>query len=279
MKLKILCILTLNYLCFYSQNLGISITNEVTDVEIQPTPNDLNDKLLKITNSDGKEIFNVTTEGNVGVGVAEPKAGIDLRSDHKIPLLGIGSTNLSPEILGDGVIRYVPGISELQVSVNNSWYRFTSNLERPFLVAANNYIAGTYPNDQSTVLDGFTVIKDSYNAFDINNSTYTIPMDGVYVFSFTISFAYGQILADSYIEASWIASNGYVVKSIQYFPVQGNGMGSITCSGSMKLLKGYTLTPKIYHNLGTEKKLRVYGSTPSQPESDLNYNNLYIFAQ
>ncbi|TWP22879.1 hypothetical protein ETU10_09795 [Apibacter muscae] len=279
MKLKFFHILFFIYIGINSQNLGISISNQETNVEIQQIPTDLNDKLLKMTSSDGKEIFNITADGNVGVGVENPKVGLDLRSDHKIPLLGIGSTNLSPEILGDGVIRYVPGISELQASVNNSWYRFTSNLERPFLVAENNYIAGTYPNDQSTVLDGFTVIKDSYNAFDINNSTYTIPMDGVYVFSFTISFAYGQILADSYIEASWIASNGYVVKSIQYFPVQGNGMGSITCSGSMKLLKGYTLTPKIYHNLGTEKKLRVYGSTPSQPESDLNYNNLYIFAQ
>lgn len=261
---------------FYSQMIGINTDNPVAMIDVKATSSDSTDKVMRVVNSAGKEIFTVLNNGNIGIGVSKPKVRLDVRSIDGASEIGIGNTDIDPSVVGPGAIRYVSSLNQLHYSTGSDWFRFTSSLERPYLIAKDNTVAGNYPDSTITPLGGFEVVKDSYNSFNADSTIFRVPMESIYVFSFTVAFKEDSVMPNSYIEASWITSIGDTIKSVRYFPVGAKGVASITCYGAMRFKVGDTLRPLIYHTLGGRRELLV--SSGSGSNSSTDFNNIFIFA-
>lgn len=258
----------------YAQKVGINTDTPTSALDIKAASSDSNNKAVRAINSEGSEVFTILNNGNIGVGVPDPKVRLDIRNTNRKAEIGIGDTDMNPSVVGPGAIRCSSDLSQLHFSTGSEWLRFTSSLERPYVITKNNATGGSYPNKTICPLTGFKKVQDSYNSFNEDSTLYIVPIEGVYIFSFTIGFKESMVEPDSYIEAYWATSAGDTIKSIRYFPVGGTGVASISCYGSLRLSVGDTIRPMIYHTLGETKELITY----SNDDTQLNYNNIFIFA-
>lgn len=286
-KISISTIASIFILCFSNildssaqVGIGINTLSNNETLTIQGNTNDTGAKTVRILNSSNIEIFTLLDNGKIGLVNEQPITTLDLRGSATNQFLGIGMSNASAADVKAGAIRYVATARELHYSDGTEWLNLESSIKRPYLVAPNNYIAGLYPSNATTRVTGFVASYDSYDSFDASTSVYTAPKDGMYSVSFTISFNRAiSITTNSYIIATWATSTGNTIKNIQAFPVGGTGQVGITCSGTIYLSAGEEVYPEIWHNLGGTKSLRVYGTTPANPNSDMGFNQLSIFAQ
>ncbi|MBD8347083.1 hypothetical protein [Dysgonomonas sp. HGC4] len=264
----------------WSQSVGINTVSPRATFEVKGKGNTAAQKTLRVVNSSGTEILTMLDNGRLGVGQVAPSVRLDLRGGGANPIVAIGTTTNTASSVGGGAIRYMSGTKEIHYSDGTQWFRLQSSALRPCVVAPNNYVAGSYPSNVTTRLTGFVPSYDSHGAFNTSNSVYKAPVDGLYVVSFTLSFNRAiAIQANKYVEGRWVASNGRTVRCIQAYPDTGMGQGGITCSGTIQLAAGDTLWPEVWHNLGGTKSMRVYGYSPSSPNSDTGFNQLSIFAQ
>lgn len=260
---------------FYAQNrLGINTTQPVGTLDVKELSREEKIKTVSVKNAQKNDVLTILNNGNIGIGLSNPKVRLDMRNTSRKSEIGIGDTDAKASEVGEGAIRFATNFNQLQFSNGTDWLRFTSQLKRPYVLANNNYVAGDYPDSTTTTLTGFTKVQDSYNSFNDTTTIFIAPLESVYIFSFTVAFKAGNIKADSYIEAAWVASTGDTIKSVRYFSQGGSGVASINCYGTMRLSTGDTIRPQIYHTLGTNKELIVYTDLVSQ----FNYNKLFIFA-
>lgn len=268
-------ILVMVSLQFYAQKgIGINTTNPEGTIDVKVLSNDDTKKTVSVKDAQKNEILTILDNGNIGVGLSNPKVRLDLRNTSRKSEIGIGYTEAKASDVGEGAIQFAPNFNQLQFSNGKDWLRFTSQLKRPYVLASNNYIAGNYPDSAITTLMGFVTNQDSYNSFNAEKAIFVAPMESVYIFSFTVAFEPGEIKAGSYIEGAWVANTGDTIKAVRYFSQGGNGMASINCYGTMRLSVGDTIRPQIYHTLGVTKELFVYKSQ----SVEFNYNNIFIFA-
>lgn len=258
---------------------GINTLTPGAALEIKGATSSANQKTVQILNAANRDIFTMQDDGKAGLGVVSPVVGLDLRGTSPNPIIAIGTTVKTASTVGGGAIRYMAGTKEVHYSDGSEWFRLEAALTRPCVAAPNDYIPGSYPSNTTTRLAGYVPAYDSHNAFDQATSVYTAPVDGLYVVSFTLSFYWESIASNSYIEGAWVASNGNRVKCIQAYPVGGNGQAGLTCSGTIQLAMGETVYPEVWHNLGGIRKMRVYDSSLANPNSNLYFNRLSIYAQ
>lgn len=258
-----------------AQNVGINTVSPAAALDIRGEGNSSAKRTIRVANSSDVEILTLTDNGRLGVGQTNPSVRLDLRGTGANPVVAVGTTTNTAASVGGGAIRYIAGNKEMQYSDGTQWFRLQSSTIRPSVVAPNNYVPGSYPSNETTRLTGFVPLYDSYGAFNTSNSVYTAPADGLYVVSFTLSFNRTiPIQANTYIEGSWVASNGRTIRCVQAYPASGTGQAGINCSGTIQLSAGDTLWPEVWHNLGGTKSLRVAGTL-----SDTGFNQLSIFAQ
>lgn len=260
----------------YSQ-VGIGTTDAKAILHIDSAESD---KMLRIENSDNREIFTILQNGNIGIGVENPTVKVDLReSTNSNGAVAIGTTKKEASEVGPGVLRYDEESAHIHYSDGVEWRPLAAVLPSPCVTAINNYEEGYYPSNEFTVLSGFEVLNDTHDSFEASTSTFTAPVDRLYVLSFTISFKHGlPILKDTVLEGIWVSSSGQAIKCIQSYPQSGRGQVCITCAGTLHLKKGETVTPQIRHSLEGSRTLRVE-ARGSSTVSGLDFNRIAIYAQ
>ncbi len=259
--------------------IGTSTVNDNETCTVLGNTVDTGAKIVSILNSSNIEMFTLLDNGKAGLVNEQPITTLDLRGFATNQFLGIGMSNASASEVKAGAIRYVATARELHYSDGTEWINLESSIKRPYLVASNNYVAGSYPSNKITRVTGFVASHDSYASFNASTSVYTAPKDGMYSVSFTISFnRVLSISANSYILATWSTNTGNSIKNIQAFPIGGTGQVGITCAGTIYLSAGEEIYPEIWHNLGGTKSFRVYGISDN-PNSDMGFNQISIFAQ
>lgn len=263
-----------------AQNVGVNTLTPRAALEVKGVGNTTASKTMRIVNSSGVEILTMLDNGRLGLGQVAPAVRLDLRGTLPNPVVGIGTTSKNAASVGGGAIRYMEGTKEIHYSDGVQWFRLKSSAIRPCFVGVNDYVAGSYPTETTSVLKGYDAMYDSHNAFDVTTSIYTAPVDGLYVVSFTLSFNRAIVIPDnSYIEARWVSSNGNEVKAVQAYPKGGAGQAGLICTGTIQLQADDTIWPEIWHNLGGNRQMRVYGYSTSTPNADRGFNYLSIFSQ
>lgn len=287
MKKNILIKLTIaTYIVFIptttivAQNVGINTSTPTATLEIQSEGNSSATKSILISNAGNVNLHTVLNNGYIGLGTVTPATRIDLRGTNGgNNIIGIGNTTLTASQAKGGAVKYASDTKELQYSDGDQWLILESSAVRDCVIASNDYNMMVCPNNTTTRLGNWTSKYDPTNTFDPILGIFTAPKTGLYTATFSIHMVIDKVAAGSYLEGQWIASNGETIKCINAFPIAGSYMASIICSGTIKLNKGDTLYPQVFHNTGTDKHLRVYGDTPSNPVSDLNFNNISIVIQ
>lgn len=287
MKKKILLqLINIAYAVFIStatvtaQNVGINTSTPTATLEIQSEGNSAATQSILISNAGKVNLCTVLNNGYIGLGTLNPITRIDLRGTNGgNNIIGIGNTTLSASQAKAGAVKYASDTKELHYSDGDQWLILESSAVRDCVIAANDFNMMVCPNNTTIRLGNWISKYDPTSTFDPNTGIFTAPKTGLYTATFSIHMVIDKVVAGSYLEGQWIASNGETIKCINTFPIAGSYMASIICSGTIKLNKGDTLYPQVFHNTGTDKHLRVYGDTPSNPVSDLNFNNISIVIQ
>lgn len=216
--------------------------------------------------------FNVDAVNNrVGIGNNAPVARLDIRtnpsstSDPGEGYLGIGTTNTNASAAGAGAIRYATtsgGI--LQYSNGDSWNTLTSNVQKSVVIAKKSS-SQTISNNSTTRVTNWSAITDLNNDFTASNGRFYAPRTGNYVVSFSFDFQSGSINAGRQVEAMLIVYNNSNVeisnkKSVVSFPAGGNAQAGGSISFTIRMNAGEYVVPAIWHDLGTQKSLRVPGN-------------------
>lgn len=152
-----------------------------------------------------------------------------------------------------GAIEYSNGVV---------WNTLTSNVQKSIVVAKKT--SGQTINDQSeTTITNWDELTDLNNNFNYTTGVFTAPRSGNYLVSFSFNFFYGGIANGTQVEAILRYTVGGVVnfkKSLVGFPAGGGAQAGSSLSFVINLEAGDTVRPRVWHNLGVNRNLRVTGS-------------------
>lgn len=263
----------------FAQSVGINTNLPTGTLDVFSEGNSNLTKNIEIVNSANVNLLTLLDNGYMGIGTSIPSVRLDLRGTSGASnIIGIGNTNLSASSAKAGALKYVGDTKELQYSDGTQWMILEADMVRDCVIAENSYNLMTCPDNTTTQLGNWITVYDPTSTFDPVTGVFTAPKTGLYTATFSIHMVITVVAAGSYLEGQWIASNGKTIKCTNSFPIAGGFMAAITCSGTITLSAGDTLYPQIFHNMGIEKHLRIYGDSLS-PASDLNFNNLSIVIQ
>lgn len=263
-----------------AQNVGINTNTPTAALDIFSQGDSNLTENIRISNSSNVNLLTLLNNGYLGLGTTSPSVRLDLRGGAgSNNIIGIGNTNLTASVAEGGAIKYVTDTKELHYSDGTQWLILEADMVRDCVIAANSNNMMICPNNTTTQLGNWDVKYDSAKTFDAATGVFTAPKTGLYTATFSVHTAITTVKAGSYIEGQWIASNGKTIKCTNSFPLAGNFMVPMICSGTLFLNEGDTLYPQVFHNTGTDKHLRIYGDTPGNPVSDQHFNNISIVIQ
>jgi hypothetical protein len=128
------------------------------------------------------------------------------------------------------------------------------------IVVAKKTTALSVAHNTTTDVTGWDEITDATNNFNPTTGAFTAPRAGNYVVSFSYSFTSGSITAGSWAEAMLISSSGPTndKKSVSSFPASSTTtVAGASITFTLRLNAGEIVIPKIWHNLGVTRDLRV----------------------
>ncbi|MBF0574839.1 hypothetical protein [Dysgonomonas sp. GY617] len=263
-----------------AQSVGINTNTPTAALDIFSLGDSNLTENMRISNSSNVNLLTLLNNGYLGLGTTSPSVRLDLRgSAGSNNIIGIGNTNLTASVAEGGAIKYVTDTKELHYSDGTQWLILEADMVRDCVIAANSNNMMICPNNTTTQLGNWDVKYDLAKTFDAATGVFTAPKTGLYTATFSVHTAITTVKAGSYIEGQWIASNGKTIKCTNSFPLAGNFMVPMICSGTLFLNEGDTLYPQVFHNTGTDKHLRIYGDTPGNPVSDQYFNNISIVIQ
>lgn len=264
----------------YAQNVGINTLNPMATLDILSLGDSGLTENIRISNSNNTNLLTVLDNGYMGLGITSPAVRLDLRADLAgNNIIGIGNTNLAASAAQAGAIKYVSDTKELQYSDGSQWLILEADMVRDCVIADNSRNLMVCRDNATTQLGNWNIKYDPTGTFNPSTGVFTAPKTGLYTATFSVHMAITSVKGGSYLEGQWIASNGKTIKCTTSFPLPGSFMAAIICSGTIFLDAGDTLYPQVFHNTGTDKHLRIYGDTPGNPNSDLNFNNISIVIQ
>lgn len=263
-----------------AQSVGINTNTPTASLDIFSQGDSNLTENIRISNSSNVNLLTLLNNGYLGLGTTSPFVRLDLRgTEGRNNIIGIGNTNLTASAAEGGAIKYVTDTKELHYSDGTQWLILEADMVRDCVIAANSNNMMIFPDNTTTQIGNWDVKYDSAKTFDAATGVFTAPKTGLYTATFSVHTAITTVKAGSYVEGQWIASNGKTIKCTNSFPLAGNFMVPMICSGTLFLNEGDTLYPQVFHNTGTDKHLRVYGDTPANPGSDQYFNNISIVIQ
>lgn len=273
MKKIILLTLSLSIQLLLQAQVGINVENPRAMLDIKstaaiPLP-------LLVHDANDKELFRVTNDGNVGIGVSSPKVRLDARATTGDGAIAIGMTSQAASTAAAGAIRYNTTGKELEYSNGTVWTALKANPQKALVVARNWTQRVFVNNNVTTTLTNWTSIVDLTNSFTESTGVFKAPRDGVYTATFNIALAHGSLFASRQLEAWWLVNGNMYNKVLIGFPVAGSGVQGISNSITLNLTKNQLLRPALWHNLGYARKLRV-NSGGGTTASEEGFNNLSI---
>ncbi|WP_223559438.1 hypothetical protein [Chryseobacterium lathyri] len=204
----------------------------------------------------------VTSNGNLGVGLLNPKTKVDVRSADQKGIIGLGTSSQTAAAAGGGAIRYSTG-NIIQYSDGVSWHNLPMTLPPKAVVLANKSSALTLTNNTTALVNGWTVVTDSQSNF--NGTTFTAPRNGFYIVSFNITLADGNIAQNSrietIIESNTATNNIQTYRSVNSYPAWDvntvNNIVGGNCTAIFNLVAGDTIQFKVFHNFGSNKSINT----------------------
>ncbi|AZB09209.1 hypothetical protein EG344_10435 [Chryseobacterium sp. G0162] len=203
----------------------------------------------------------ITSSGNMGVGTKTPKTRLDLRSGERLNAMGIGGTVQTAAAAKAGALRYNSGTQDLSYSNGTSWISLAHKTSNDF-VDAENSSAQNFTDGVPSAITGWTERTDVNDSFNASTGIFTASKTGVYVVSFSISLASGNIGNDSRYE-TLIQTNSASSSTNKVFKCVGSYPGNNTienrvagnCSGIFNLNQGDNITVSLNQKLGSSKTL------------------------
>ncbi|PWN68848.1 hypothetical protein C1631_012240 [Chryseobacterium phosphatilyticum] len=204
----------------------------------------------------------VDAMGNMGVGVLNPKAKVDLRSTDNKGLVGLGTSTQTPVEAGAGAIRYNTG-GFLEYSDGEQWIALPLTPPTKALVNANKSSAQSIGTNSTTYISDWSETVDLGTApngdFDPSTGVFTAPRDGFYLVSFNITLANGNIPKNTYmetaIESNRNVENIQIFKTVNSYPAFQAGAVSNYISGNcnaiFNLKTGNTIKFSVKHNISS----------------------------
>jgi hypothetical protein len=254
----------------------------------------------------------VDNTGKMGVLVASPKVGIDLRSGTN-GSVAVGNTDKTAAAVGAGALRYVasPAIGVkgyLEFSDGTNWVSFFPKGKPRIVVMASKVTQDTYvfesgtPSEIGTKL-GIMQRRSSYltnwaekldsdsgvpiNSFDPSTGEFIAPRAGVYFATFTFTLQSSQVNTgnNNQTEAIWEVRNssGTITQRVK----SENGYASDTGSSPNAVPVGSACTVSVYLNQGDKLRpftwITVAFSDNTLSQFDISgsgaYNSLTIVEQ
>ncbi|MDT3407727.1 UNVERIFIED_CONTAM: hypothetical protein QE387_002044 [Pseudacidovorax intermedius] len=210
----------------------------------------------------------VTQTGNLGVGTKSPKTRLDLRSGENLNALGIGSSTQTAADAKAGALRYNSGTKDLSYSDGNSWVPLAYKSTNDF-VDAKNSSQQSFSNGVKTDMTSWTENNDVNGSFNPATGVFTASKSGIYVVSFTFSFASGSISNDSRyestIETNSTAATNKIFRCVGSYPGTNTIANRVAggCSGIFNLNQGDQIKTAVNQNLGSTKSLDADGTNTS----------------
>ncbi len=240
----------------------IGINTEVLDatLNIVSTSNVSTSKVLKITNSDNKELFSVQNNGYVGIGGSNPVVKLDLRtSSGSNEVLGIGTTSAAASQLGAGAVRYNDTNSSIEYSDGEDWRILQSLPPKAYVIAQNSSAMSVPTLTDDVNWGGWTILKDVTSSFNASTGMFTAPHTGTYAFSITAVFSNViTTFSSAYLELNFIVNSATAddVKSVKPLPSKGTfPQVGITNKAFMYLHENDMVNVYIWHESGSTQKL------------------------
>ncbi|UKB78344.1 hypothetical protein [Chryseobacterium sp. MEBOG07] len=296
-----------NNVAAQNKNLGINTTNPQSLLHIDGLTDNPKIGTVISTAQQSNDII-VNTNGKMGVGNINPKVKLDIRdANNANSEIGIGDTDLSASISGEGAFKYDKATKTMQYSNGLVWVKLASQIMKAVVIAnktSSTCNKGTPAGPVSSNLPPYTVNYltdwvekyDNLNSFDPINGSFKAPNDGVYVASFTValdptiisnagsnngSFAQVEAVWEQYDNTNGLTAGNIVnrVKCAVTFPANTSNVPATyanpinvgsNCTSSFYLRTGERILPVIY--------ISVNGSNNTLISSG-NYNNLTIAQQ
>ncbi|WP_347216335.1 hypothetical protein [Chryseobacterium sp.] len=204
----------------------------------------------------------VDANGNLGIGVVNPIAKVDLRSTDNKGLIGLGTGTQTPAEAGAGAIRYNTG-GFLEYSDGEQWIALPLTPPTKALVNANKSSVQSIGANSTIYISGWIETVDLGTTpsgdFDPSTGVFTAPRDGFYLVSFNITLANGNIPKNTYIETAIESSrnveNIQTFKTINSYPAFQAGAVSNYISGNcnaiFNLKTGNTIKFSVKHNISS----------------------------
>ncbi|MDM1497058.1 hypothetical protein HX063_16940 [Myroides odoratimimus] len=208
----------------------------------------------------------VTADGNLGIGTITPITKVDLRSSSGKNIIGLANTSQSAGVAKAGALRYETNIKMLQYSDGVAWHTIPDVAPPKALVFANKESSQSISENSTTqYITNWKEMEDSQNNFNPSTGIFTVPRDGFYIVSFSMTLSSAIINNNSHvetiIESNTSTNNIQTFKTVNSYPGWQAGSQSNQVAGNcyaiFNLKSGNTIRFRVWHNLGGSRTLDI----------------------
>lgn len=207
MKNYILLITLLFSLTFYSQ-VGVNTNNPLGAMHIDAAKDNTGSTP---TISQAINDFIIDANGNIGVGNVTPRVKFDARdldnNTATYSALGIGDTDLTATVAGEGAIKYheESGIAKIYYSNGITWIETNSapaTSKISFMATSNTALNIAYNADTKITVWKSTIADPNFNA---TTGEYTITKNGLYTVNAGFLLTNGaNVIANSNVKLKFV---------------------------------------------------------------------------
>lgn len=254
-------------------NAQIGINTEAPTAILDIKSNSSTMPIIKISNSDIAPLLTLENNGYLGIGVSSPTVKVDLRSATlNQNALGLGTTNLSANIAGEGAVRYNPNNKSIEYSDGTNWVVLEKSINKFYVIA--DHSNGLSINDRTdySITNWKVIAGNTNNEFNPITGRFIVPRSNIYAFSSAIALTGITTTVADGIQLDFV-----VYKSGQTAPIQiAKSWVSIPIADDVNS----TIINKSYFYLdagdAVEIHISQYLSNSIELSKDSSLNNLTI---